>query len=254
MDFVDGERFQSICDFELGQEMPKKSQLVMYAPSENYLEALVFIKQNTDTQFKLVTHNGDIEIYLDDRVLPDNLIHWYAQNLCTKSNKMSSLPIAMENTHWHPTKRPAMLSIEKQSERFLKPFTQFNPRTHPSRLDLVRLIQQGEIDVDFAPSINGTGFDQYVYNLSKYAFCICPRGNGIDTHRIWEALHMGCVPIVKRHVTHECLLDLPVLFVDDWREITHEKLVQFIEQIPNNIYNMQKLSFSYWENLIKNDI
>ena len=116
------------------------------------------------------------------------------------------------------------------------------------------MIQQGEIDVDFAPSINGAGFDQYVYNLSKYAFCVCPRGNGIDTHRIWEALHMGCVPIVKRHVTHECLLDLPVLFVDDWREITHEKLVQFIEQIPNNIYNMQKLSFSYWENLIKNDI
>ena len=24
-----------------------------------------------------------------------------------------------------------------------------------------------------------------------------PRGNGLDTHRLWEALYLGCVPIVQ---------------------------------------------------------
>jgi hypothetical protein len=34
--------------------------------------------------------------------------------------------------------------------------------------------------------------------LSEYKFWICPRGNGLDTHRAWEALYVGAVPIIKR--------------------------------------------------------
>ncbi len=34
--------------------------------------------------------------------------------------------------------------------------------------------------------------------LSEYKFWICPRGNGLDTHRAWEALYVGAVPVIKR--------------------------------------------------------
>jgi hypothetical protein len=27
---------------------------------------------------------------------------------------------------------------------------------------------------------------------------LCPIGNGLDSHRLWEALHLGCIPITRR--------------------------------------------------------
>ncbi len=62
---------------------------------------------------------------------------------------------------------------------------------------------------------------------------------------------MGCIPIVQSHLTHKCLSDLPILFVDKWEEVTHQKLVQFLDDATSIMYNLEKLSFDYWENLIK---
>lgn len=253
INFVDGDSFKSICDFELGEKMPEKQELIMYAPSDKYLEALVFIEKNKSKKFKLVTHNGDMEIVLDKRLLPSNLVCWYAQNLSSASSRTSPIPIGLENSHWHPTKRDAIINCQAQNERIIKPFSQFNPSTHESRIELVGLIRNKVIDVDFSYSVNGTHFDEYVFNLSKYTFCLCPRGNGIDTHRIWEALYMGCIPIVQNHLTHKCLSGLPILFVDDWQEVTQQKLVQFLDEATNIMYNLEKLSFEYWENLIKDE-
>ena len=251
LEFIDGDKFRSICDFELGEEMPDKDEVTMYAASDDYLKALVFIEKNSSKKFKLVTHNGDAEVHLDKRLLPKNLICWYAQNLCSSSSRTFPIPIGLENPHWHPSKRDTIINCPPQKKRLIRAFSQFNPSTHESRIDLVGLIRNKVIDADFSYSVNGTGFDEYVFNLSKYAFCLCPRGNGIDTHRIWEALYMGCIPIVQNHLTHKNLSDLPILFIDEWQEVTHQKLVQFLQDATSIMYNLEKLSFCYWKNLIK---
>ena len=36
------------------------------------------------------------------------------------------------------------------------------------------------------------------WNKQKdFAFVLCPHGGGLDCHRNWEALCLGCIPIVK---------------------------------------------------------
>ena len=32
---------------------------------------------------------------------------------------------------------------------------------------------------------------------TNYAFIVSPHRNGLDCHRTWEALVLGCIPIVK---------------------------------------------------------
>ena len=39
--------------------------------------------------------------------------------------------------------------------------------------------------------------------------------------------------------------------VDKWEEVTHQKLVHFLDDATSIMYNLEKLSFDYWENLIK---
>eukprot|EP00965_Chrysotila_dentata_P239975 6203413-Pleurochrysis_carterae.AAC.2 len=51
---------------------------------------------------------------------------------------------------------------------------------------------------------------RYLEELGRYHFVLAPRGNGIDTHRLWEALLVGTIPIVKvmrslLHFEHACV-------------------------------------------------
>ena len=69
-------------------------------------------------------------------------------------------------------------------------------------------------------------YSVFLYNLSQSKFMICPVGNAIDCHRNWEVILMRRVPIMKRHPYLEVLYkQYPVLFVDDYSEVTEELLI-----------------------------
>jgi hypothetical protein len=55
-------------------------------------------------------------------------------------------------------------------------------------------------------------------NQIKYAFVISPHGNGLDCHRTWEALCLGCIVIVKKSPIDTLYTDLPVLIIDNWSD------------------------------------
>ena len=97
------------------------------------------------------------------------------------------------------------------------------------------------------------GRRNYLQEIRDSKFVICPRGNGIDTHRMWEALYLGSIPIVKKYVALHEFADLPILFIEDWSDINEAFLNQEYERITNiRTWNMDKLKFGYWANLINN--
>jgi hypothetical protein len=62
---------------------------------------------------------------------------------------------------------------------------------------------------------------------SRYA--LCPRGCGVDTHRFYECIYLGCVPIVVRtHTVFDRLYapdtGFPCLVVERWADVTAELL------------------------------
>ena len=95
------------------------------------------------------------------------------------------------------------------------------------------------------------GRRQFLRDIRSSKFVFCPRGNGIDTHRIWESLYMGSIPIVKYEKTHHLFTDLPILFIKDWNEINEDFLNEKYLEIIKNDWNMNKLKISYWLEFIK---
>lgn len=66
---------------------------------------------------------------------------------------------------------------------------------------------------------------EYYRKIKEHKFVLCPPGNGLDTHRIYEVLCMKRVPVVLYHTYMLDLLEgLPVVFVNDWNDITKELL------------------------------
>ena len=95
-------------------------------------------------------------------------------------------------------------------------------------------------------------FDKYASSMINHKFSLCPRGNGIDTHRLWESLYFRTIPVVKYDIIHRNWTDLPILFVHDWSEVTEEFLNTKYEEMKNTSYNFEKLTTSYWATLFKN--
>ena len=70
------------------------------------------------------------------------------------------------------------------------------------------------------------------YRFSTYGqiltskFVLCPPGLGPDSYRLWEVLYLGAIPIIERTQGgwDDLLVDLPVLLVDSYDEITPEFL------------------------------
>lgn len=95
----------------------------------------------------------------------------------------------------------------------------------------------------------------YFKNLAYSKFMICPRGCGIDSYRIWDCIHMGCIPIVEKYQGYQQFTDLPILFIDHWKcieNLTEDYLNNKWIEMLNTNYNYEKLRFSYWYHLIIN--
>jgi hypothetical protein len=83
-------------------------------------------------------------------------------------------------------------------------------------------------------------------NQINYSFVLSPHGNGLDCHRTWESLVLGCIPIVKSSLIDDLYEDLPVLIVKAWQEINKELLLQTINNFKNKTFNLDKLKLDYW--------
>lgn len=89
--------------------------------------------------------------------------------------------------------------------------------------------------------------------LTQYRFLLSPRGNGVDTYRTYEAIHLGVVPIVQHSGLDALYSELPVLLVDNFIAINESYLEQ---QWKNRFsdrskFNMSSLFRPYWVERLK---
>ena len=92
-----------------------------------------------------------------------------------------------------------------------------------------------------------------IKRLAQYKFCICPEGNGVDNHRLWEALYLKTVPIVINSEFSKVIknYNIPVMILDDWSDLNIETLdynsYNFDENLYNNKLSLEKIKESILE-------
>jgi hypothetical protein len=86
--------------------------------------------------------------------------------------------------------------------------------------------------------------------MTDYTFILSPYGNGMDCHRHWESIILGCIPIIKSEEFRDMFSDLPVLNVKDWSDINDKLLEETIEKFSKIHFNCDKLTLQYWKNII----
>ncbi len=89
----------------------------------------------------------------------------------------------------------------------------------------------------------------------EYAFSISPYGNGLDCHRTWEDLILGCIVIVKSTPLDPLYDGLPVVIVQDWSEVTEENMDRWLEEYGDAFTNpayREKLKTDFWVKKVRN--
>jgi len=88
----------------------------------------------------------------------------------------------------------------------------------------------------------------YITRLKDYKYVISPEGNGIDTHRHYEALMMGCIPIVEynEHIK-EKYGPLPILYTKDYSEINPSALEAKYSEMLDKVYDFSRLFLDYYD-------
>jgi hypothetical protein len=98
--------------------------------------------------------------------------------------------------------------------------------------------------------IHNTGMNSnhYLRTLPQYKFVISPEGNGIDCHRHYEALMAGCIPIIEHNkYIVEKYGNCPILFTDDYSEITPEYLSKVYAEMLNKTWDFSRLCLNTYD-------
>jgi hypothetical protein len=200
-----------------------------------------------------------------------NIICCYFQNCVYKHNKIINLPIGLDYhtmttnyIYWGSIKSP----LEQENElidiiNIAKPFYErqikiysnchffiSNKKFTYDRIDALNKISQDLLYLEPTIIDRRTSWATQV----NYCFVLSPHGNGLDCHRTWEALILGCIPIVKKSPIDDLYIDLPVLIVNDWVEVNKDLLINTIEKFKKINFNYEKLELKYWINKIKNNL
>jgi hypothetical protein len=83
-------------------------------------------------------------------------------------------------------------------------------------------------------------------SMARYSFVFSPYGNSPDCHRFWEALCLGCIPIVRSFGENDMMDDLPVLVVKEWSDVTAELLDNTLASFRERHFHYDKLLLRYW--------
>jgi len=203
----------------------------------------------------LITHNSDVNI--DDTFkIPPCISKWYAQNVNYINAKIVSVPIGLENDRWFKDvrKKDKMLAKLKEPRGYADlVYMNFNIATNPAKRETIYNTLKDKSWVTVDMGVNGSRFDEYLDNIYNHKFVLCPEGNGIDTHRLWETLYMGSIPIAENNINNSFFTGLPLVLVDYWDSLTYEDLDRIHKEYTNYPYQKEMLTFDYWKNKIIDD-
>jgi len=227
-----------------------------------------------DRDVVFITGNSDYAIP-DEAVdkCPDNIKIWYAQNCLSNHEKMRPLPIGIENKEvalreghgiGYPdrvTKKENILDNVKRLSPFSKitpdkfMYSNFVVRNNPTHRSLAKemSIKQDYIDWE-EPTLS---LERLFLKHLEYKMVLCPIGNGVDTHRLWEVLYCGRVPVtvqVGDFKLYDLYKQLPIVILDSYAELLQpERIEQKYNDVINKVYDMNILNTQYWIESIISD-
>jgi hypothetical protein len=223
--------------------------------------------------FVLVTHASDMAAPNDfardwlrkERDSARRVAHWFALNVANDHpDKMTSIPLGMLGPGWHYGRGPLYAGF-LADERALGPLLRSKMAAFLAASESLRrrsvIASFSVITNRFERQSAATGvqalgiesrsiaFDEWPLALRNSSFVFSPQGNGFDTHRLWEVIVSGAVPIVRAGQYDALLACLPHVAVVRWEDLEWAILLRAacdaIERVDAGLFDFRRAFLSY---------
>lgn len=159
-------------------------------------------KREKDVRYVVVFGKTDQEwLPAYERLLPDNVIAVYANNIRFSSPRSVPYPmgrdwqLAARTYGANPPYKPPPVSA-----RTIACYANFGIDMHRIRPKVAAYCRRNPTidcrDLGGKHRAYRVTYETFLDRLAASWFCICPRGNGWDTYRFWDSLYLGVVPVV----------------------------------------------------------
>jgi hypothetical protein len=199
----------------------------------------------------VIVHGGDATLL--PSMFAEFLRRWptvvlWLQNLLEEppadlADRIRVLPLFHKDMRWRRTAADEIMTCiggERETE-ILFPFCNYTNPLRPIWLQKGRQLRGLREGYECIP--HPIPCEDYAEAMASARAVVCPPGNGIDTHRVWETLYKGGWAIVQDNVHTRLLLtewpDLPLLPVRD-----PEELVELV--VPPLPVRLHPILFRWW--------
>ena len=200
----------------------------------------------------LITHGSDMTA--DDAVaklVPPNVEKWFTVNCAT--DKATALPIGLRIDHEGDRYLQVMRDARRGERRnllYLCATYKNAPLAESIKAERGAIYRQFDrkwVTRKGGYSFDDVPFDEFCSDICSHEYVLCPRGACPDTHRMWEALYLGSIPVVKRCPEVLQFDYLPILFVDDYEDVTVKLLEANRDRLRNQLAEcFEPLTANYW--------
>jgi len=249
---ISGDFFRLVSDSEF-PNINKKNKIIF-----SKLDDLEKILEKKIKQKNWIFHNSDLSFGIKEykKIIKLRPKTCFSTNMIIEKKNFYNIPIGLENLKYnkfylgHKSLIKNNISSTKKQASIIYGFSM----THKERFKYISVLKKNKL------CLHTYGWNNFIYRkiLSRYMFVFCPRGNGYDTHRIWEAFHLKTVPILIKDKFNSFYErnDFPVIMIDEIDDINFfstKKLIELYDSLKIKFYN-KKIYSKYWKNFIKNKI
>jgi hypothetical protein len=233
--------------------------------------------EKKDVNVVLIIGNGD-EPFYHGKVdfLPKNVKYVYTINNLSSDEKVFSIPYGIGNFtsdkfgdspwfNYNEVKLECLKHLPNISPKHFI-YSNFTLGTNKDfRKNCMLISQDTEYITWEEPTL---AFDKLYIEYLNHEMILCPPGNGLDTHRVWETLYCGRVPIVIKvkntrsydfdslsHGLFRLYDKLPIVLLNSIEELKNFSLLEKKLSEANTKWdNCYLLDYYYWEKQIQDKI
>jgi hypothetical protein len=217
----------------------------------------------------VVTHNGDVSMPDGDSHAPyephwptetfsgalshPNITRWLATNCywtgvesgATRPHNLECIPIGVENRYNRIGSHPEVYFRAMKGGRVVQDGHHLLVAFTPHRLKPGRARALEALNQSWVTRRSGSR-QQWIRDVQSHRFTLCPHGHGLDSHRTWEVLLLGGVPIVRSSTLDSMYDGLPVVIVTDWADVTEARLEAAWQWVQTTPFQMDRMFWPYW--------
>lgn len=255
--FISGDAFADLSDFVYKtprfrrfkrQQIPIENAKIIFCRSEDLAEMIRLYGERITARV-IICGNSDFEFHTVPEGIPKSVRALFLQNsFISNEINIFTIPIGLENLRWGVNGHPKLLKRVRHNS--VKNEILFGPfgNTHAIRSKILEDFCHSQGPWSVVPSTR-IGARKYSKIARTYRYIAAVRGNGVDTHRLWESLYRGIYPIILRDTWSESLhrLCLPIKEISLW---SNSEIRKTFDSLPKSAFDprqFETLWMPFWE-------